>query len=180
MNQTSLPTRSSRRGFTLVELMLVIVLMGIIAVSVLPAMGNVQIMREGAARDDLARMLDITRSRALATGTPTGVRIDLNDSTISLVETENGTSITPLIDPLTYNPRMLDIDDTYTRVTIESMTNGNGDSGSGYVWFDFDATPHTRSGSGAFESDNQEQVEIELSSGQSVIVHPYSGVVELR
>ena len=180
MNTPNAPTRSPQRGFTLVERMLVIVLMGIITVSVLPAMGNVQTMREGAARDDVARMLDITRSRALATGLPSGVRVDLSDSTLTLVQIETGITISPLIDPLTYNERVLDVDDLYDRVEIDSMTNGNGDSGTGYVWFNYDATPHTRLANGTFEANNDEPVRIELNSGQAVVVHPWSGVVELE
>jgi prepilin-type N-terminal cleavage/methylation domain-containing protein len=180
MNRQDSSTRFANHGFTLVEIMIVVALMGIIAVSVIPSMNNVQRMREGAARDDVARMLDITRSRAMATGLPTGVRVDVNESTLTLVELTGGTTITQLIDPLTYNERVLRIADLYNGVEIDTLTNGDGSSGSGYVWFGYDATPHTRLANGTFDADNDGPVRIELTSGQTIVVHPFSGVVELQ
>ncbi len=176
-----MPARSvtSRRAFTLVELMIVVVLMSIIAVSVLPAMQNLRTMREGAARDDIARMLEVTKARAMATGRPTGLRVSLADSTLTLVELGAGDRLSDVIDPLTQSVRSLVVPSTYPDVTLSSMTNGDGVSGPGTIWFDYEATPHTRTPNGIFNAYNNQFAQIELSSGQLVRVCPHTGVVEL-
>jgi Tfp pilus assembly protein FimT len=159
--------------------MIVVVLMGIVAVSVIPAMDNVRAMREGAARDDVARLLEVTKARAIAMGSPNGLRVSTSDSTLSVVQIDEAGGVVSMTDPLTNRARVLDIGVTYQSVKIEAMVNGDGVSGPGVIWFDYEAVPHTRSSSGTFEAFNNEPVSIELSSGQIVLVHPHTGVVEL-
>lgn len=178
MHSSEIPSRNGHRAFTLVELMVVVVLMGIVAVTAIPAMGNVRSMREGAARDDVARLLEVTKARALAIGSPCGLQINVTDSTLTIVQLDDASAITSVIDPLTSRARSLDMPATYPDVTIDSMVNGDGSSGSGVIWFDYEATPHTRSLAGVFDSYNAEAATIELSSGQLVLVHPHTGVVE--
>lgn len=173
------PSSRSRGAFTLVELMVVVLLMGIVAVTAIPAMGNVRTMREGAARDDVARLLEVIKARALATGSPCGLQVNVSDSTLTIVQLDDSGDIESVTDPLTSNARTLDLPSTYQDVTIESVVNGDGATGSGVIWFDYEANPHTRSSAGVFESINTEPATIELSSGQVVLVHPYTGVVEL-
>ena len=168
----------SGAGFTLFELMLVVVLLGILAVSVIPAMGNVQTMRNGAARDDIARMLETTRARAMASGEPKGLRVNPSDSMLDIVEINPDGSIQTMSDPLTGRTRSLNITTTYPGVQFEHMINGDGIVGAGIVWFDYEGTPHMRDGDGVFIGLNTQQVEIMLSSESTVVVHAYSGVVE--
>ncbi|MFG0245831.1 MAG: prepilin-type N-terminal cleavage/methylation domain-containing protein [Phycisphaerales bacterium JB052] len=171
------PDRRAHAGFTLVELMLVVVLMGIITVSVIPTMANVQAMRNGAARDDVARMLDVTRARAMAAGEPMGMRVNLTDSQLDMVEIGTTGTATPVSDPLTGEARSIDISAAYSGVSVIRMINGDGSSGSGTVWFDYEGTPHTRNNDGSFAALNEEQVEITLDSGERVLVYAYTGVV---
>ncbi len=165
-------------GFTLVELMMVVVIMGIIAVSVIPAMGNVRDMRAGAARDDVARMLEITKGNALASGEPVGLRIDVERSELTMIHLSVAGTITPMTDPLTGQDRMVNITQTYSDVSLSGIINGDGSSGSGMIWFDYESTPHTRNPSGDFTAINDEPAVITLSSGSTVIVHAHSGLVE--
>lgn len=178
MQSTVIPSYTCRRAFTLVELMVVVVLMGIVAVTAIPTMGNVRSMREGAARDDVARLLEVAKARALAIGSPCGLQVNVTDSTLTIVQLDDASAMTSVIDPLTSKARSLDLHATYPDVTIDSMVNGDGSSGSGVIWFDYEATPHTRSLAGVFVSYNTEAATIELSSGRLVLVHPHTGVVE--
>jgi len=167
-----------RSGFTLVELMLVVVLMSIVAASVIPALGNVQAMREGAARDDIVRYLEIAKARAMASGMPCGLEVDMSSSSLTMVCIDDAGSVETLIDPLTADQRSLEIPTTYGGVTLDSFSGGSALSASGVVWFDFEAKPHTRSSDGTFVSLNSAAVTLELSSQQRIVVHPYSGVIE--
>ena len=172
-------SRPVRAAFTLVELMIVVVLMGIIAVSVIPAIGSVQGMREGAARDEVGRMLEVAKARAIASGVPCGLEIDLNESSLTIVRLSDAGSIEDLSDPLTMRARSVVLPSVFSGVTLSGLTNGDGVGGSGTIWFNYEATPHTRTSGGALEATNSSNATIELSSGQQVVVHAYTGVVEL-
>jgi len=180
MYRLSKPSRSAAHAFTMIELMVVVILMGIVAVTVMPAMDNVRLMREGAARDDVMRLLELARARAMAVGSPNGLSINLESSSFTLVHITGSGEIETVIDPLTYQSRTLSLPVTYPGVTINSMLNGDGEAGSGIVWFDFEANPHTRDLNGGFVVLNDEDVRIELSSDETVVVHAFTGVVELR
>lgn len=180
MKKRFTPSRPRRHAFTLVELMVVVLLMGIVAVTVVPAMDNVQMMRNGAARDDTMRLLELAKARALATGMPNGIEISLNSSSLTLVQINDDGQVESVVDPLTYQSRTITLPITYSGVTIASMVNGDGVSGSGTIWFDYEANPHTREQNGAFIELNDESALIELSSDEIIIVHAYSGVVELQ
>lgn len=171
-------SRLCNAGFTLVELMVVVVLMGIVAVSVIPAMHNVRDMRSGAARDDIARMLNIAKARAMASGQPKGLLVDLEASSLSIVGIDADGAYAIESDPLTGRERAIDFAASHPGVTINTMTNGDGASGTGIVWFDYEATPHTRDSGGGFVAINAEPVEITTGAGLRVLVNAHSGLVE--
>ena len=173
-------SRRHRNGFTLVELMFVVLIMGVITASVVPAMDNVRTMRRGAARDDLSRMLMVARGRAAASGRPHGLRIDLTGSTLTVIEVSVTGGIQADRDPLSGNDRTLDLGVTYSGVALSDMTNGDATRGSGIIWFDFEGVPHTRDSDGSYLGINTQEAVVTLDSGQSVVVHPYTGMVEDR
>ncbi len=169
-----------RSGFSLVELMIVVVIMGIISVSVIPAMNNVEEMRAGAARDDLVRMTEVAKGLAVASGMPHGVRVDLLVSEIEIVEINEQGSVEVKSDPLTNGTRSLDIPTIYAGVTLTDMVNGDGVGGSGVIWFDYESSPHIRTSQGAFVAINTQVATITLSSGEVVRIHPHSGLLEVQ
>ena len=166
-------------GFTLVELMVVVLLMGIVAVTAIPAMDHVREIRSGSARDDIVRNLELARGMAMASGAPHGLQIEVEDSSITIVEIDDSGSAEPSTDPLTGAYRTTHIEILYPGVSITGFTNGDGTSGSGTVWFDFDATPHTRPGSGTNVVVCDRVSQITLSSGSHIHVHPSTGLIEV-
>jgi prepilin-type N-terminal cleavage/methylation domain-containing protein len=180
MTVASASSRRNAQAFTLVELMVVVLLMSIVAVSVIPVIGNVQLMRNGAARDDAMRLLELAKARALATGLPNGVSVDLADSSLTLLQITDAGQVETVVDPLTYQSRSIVLPAAYSGVSVESMVNGDGARGSGVIWFDFEANPHTRESNGEFTELNDEPAQIVLSSQEAVVVHAYSGLVESR
>lgn len=158
--------------------MMVVVIMGVVAVTVIPAMDNVREMRAGAARDDVARFLEITKGHAMASGEPVGLQIDLSTSILSIVQVGSAGGITIMNDPLTGAEHSLLLSQTYPDVTVAGFINGDGAGGSGIIWFDYEADPHTRNSSGLFTAINDEQAVITLSSSATIVVHAYSGLVE--
>lgn len=172
--------RSRSAGFTLVELMIVVVLMGIISVTVIPAMDNLSSIREGAARDDIVRMIEVTKGRAVASGMPHGLNIDLANAEISIYEMTDEGEIEVEIDPLTNDERLLHVSSIYPGVTLSSFINGDGSFGSAVLWFDYESNPHMRNSDGTFRSLNSEPAVITISSGEQILVHHHSGMVEVR
>lgn len=178
MTELNGPSCRRRHAFSLVELLVVVMLMGILAAAVAPAMSSIQLMRSGAARDDAVRLLELARARALATGMPTGLAVDLSDSSLSLVTLTDHGAVEGVIDPLTEQGHSVVIPAVYGGVTLASMTNGDGVSGSGVIWFNYEAVPQTRASDGALVASNSDDATIRLSSSESIVVHAYSGFVE--
>jgi len=161
----------------MVELVVVMVIMGVVSVSVIPAVSNVRTMREGAARDDLVRMIEVAKGLAVASGMPHGLRIDLESSEVSVVLIDDLGGVVMQTDPLTGRARSVHLGVVYPGVELFSFRNGDGVGGTGTIWFDFESSPHTRSDSGVFEELNTLEAIVELSSGEQVAVYPYSGMV---
>lgn len=182
MSQLSIHSRwhSSHSGFTLVELMVVVVIMGIVSVSVIPAMNNISSMREGAARDDLVRYMNVARGRATASGVAHGLQINLSDSSLTIVKVNSLGSVEVVIDPLTSANRTINLSDLYSGVTISAMVNGDGEGGSGIVWFDFESNPMTYDAGTQIFTISTQSATITLSSDEQVVVYPYTGTLEVQ
>lgn len=72
-------------GFTLVELVAVLVVTAILAATAVPALGTLADTRRGLAASGLRRDLTLARQRAVATGTRSWVIFDVNAETWSLL-----------------------------------------------------------------------------------------------
>lgn len=97
--------RSIGRGFTLVELLAVVVITGILAVTATMSMSGVAANRQAAATRQLARDLSWIRERAMSSGVPTWVNVATSTNTYTLFEssvTSPGyASATAVTDPAT-------------------------------------------------------------------------------
>ncbi len=167
----------SGRGFTLLELLVVVVILGIISASVLPTVSHARSAREGGARDEVVRTLEYARSRAGTTGEPCGVGFDMNDSVVRVVMVGGG-GVETVVDPIGNEEKAVDLGAVFGGVGVGSFVNGDGTGGAGVVWFDYRSVPHVREADGDFGGWFEGNATITLTSGAVVVVHKHSGVIE--
>lgn len=167
-------------GFTLVELLVVVVIMGIIAVSVLPTVSHASSAQAGVARDEVVRMLEYARARAGTTGEPCGVSVDTNDPGVGILTVGDGGDggIEAVIDPIGNTEKAVDLGSAFGGVSVESFVNGDGSGAAGTVWFDFLSVPHVRESDGSFDGWFTQDAVITLSSGAVIVVRKHTGVIE--
>lgn len=169
----------TRAGFTMIELMVIVVIMAILAGTVIPVMDQSTQARQGASRDEVVRSFEFARAFAIAGGVPAGVAIDTSESTLGIVTLNDSGAIIPVVDRIDGQIKEADLSQHYAGVTIVSFVNGNGTTGDGTVWFDFQAEPHTRvQSSGAFDAVFNQNATLTMSTGTTITVHAGSGLVE--
>lgn len=164
-----------RRGFTILELTVVIALTGILAVSVIPAIGVVEDARRGAAGDEVARLLRLARATAAAAGEPVGLRVDADRQELRLVvAAANGS--TPLLGAAGEPAAPLSMARAFPGVRVEGLAI-DGDAGE-IVWFAPDAKPVLME-SGMATGPQTGEAEIAIADGPRIVVHPLTGHVEV-
>jgi len=170
-----------RRGYTLLELMVIVVIMAILASSVIPVMDQSVQARQGASRDEVVRYFEFARGRAIAGGNPAGVFVDTVNSTLRIVTLNDAGAIIDLDDPIDGRIKEVDLGEQFAGVSIGSFVNGDGVTGNGTVWFDFQAEPHTRDDiTGVFDEIFTQNGTVTLSTGTLIVIHAGSGLVEER
>jgi prepilin-type N-terminal cleavage/methylation domain-containing protein len=88
----------SRRGFTLIEILIVMAIMGIVAMMALPKMGNMNDRNQmRSAKDGIASRLSAARAAAIATGRPAKFYVEADSMRITTfngsIETAKGSPI---------------------------------------------------------------------------------------
>jgi len=173
------PDQWRRGGYTVMELLLIVVIIGILASTAIPVMSQSVEARQGASRDEVIRILEFARGRAIASGVPVGVQVDSATARLHLVTLNQAGAVIDIIDPIDGEIKLADLTRDYAGVAINSFVNGNGTSGDGTVWFDYRAVPHTRDNiSGGFTAAFSQNATITLSTGTLVVIHANSGLVE--
>jgi len=87
--------RVTNRGFTLIEMAVVIVIISMVAIIVLPLLPSTSAaeLRNSARR--LSTVVRYLGDRSVTTKTPYRMRLDLNDSTVTIKKIVNGEETTP-------------------------------------------------------------------------------------
>lgn len=166
-----------RAGFSLVELMVVVGIIGVLAVCVAPALSQLSGAREEAAIRDVERLFTQARTRAMGTGEPTGVTVDTDAGTLQLISISGpGKSPAPAPDASGGPSPLWVLEAMYPGVKFGAFTNGDGQA-TGTVWFAYDGTPQIRGTSGEIMSNFGVDGSLVVGSA-TVYVRKTTGLVE--
>jgi len=166
------------RGFTLLEVSIVVVISAIIAVSFAPAIASLESARGASAAEMLAQKLTLARHAAEASGTPAGVRVDPDLDTIEVVELDEAGSPRSRRNVLGAAGAPVDLSERFG-IGISSFTGPDGSAFVGTVWFGYDGSPEVRDADGALVSAATSDSEIELGSPAEwrITVRRVSGLI---
>lgn len=174
----NLRARAKSRAFTLVEMILVVILIGVLAVSAVPALGTMAASREAAAAREIRRLLQVVRLTAMSSGRPTGLSISTT-SELSFVQIERtGARATPVVGPLGEARPPVSIRSQFSGTTISLARTGLNETGAVTFWFGTDGVPHSRAANGTPRRAWTTNGTIRLSRGTTVTVLRVSGAIE--
>jgi prepilin-type N-terminal cleavage/methylation domain-containing protein len=169
-----------RSGFTLVEMIAVLVLVSIMSLTAIPSLARMDSARESALATECERLLRFARAAAVSSGLPTGLRIDLENQSIGVSVVDEAGEVASLDRDATGQPLMLGVADAFGGARlIEAGDSGSLASGGIVtIWFDFDGTPHSRDSDGSNPSDITRPFLIRTSGSRELSVSPITGRVE--
>lgn len=166
-----------RRGFTMLELTVLLLVMGVVAVTVLPSVGLIDSSRRAAAANEVALRIEYARDRARAEGRPFGIEIDVaNERVRILTISAAGAAPSPATDVLGQEEVWVPLSGRFAGAAITSFTNGR-DGGSPVVWFSAMGVPEIRSSGGVSLGEFTRDAAITMSDGQVVSVARVTGRV---
>jgi prepilin-type N-terminal cleavage/methylation domain-containing protein len=180
----SIPLAHSRRilaprAFTLVEVSVVVIITGVIAVTVIPAWNNLTATRQAAAAEEIERKLTAARAEAVAEGRPVGLRVDpINQTVQTYVVPSVGAAPTPATMVDGQSDPVLYVAKTYSGASITSLTGGDGTSTAQVLWFGYDGTPQRRDSGGNLIGGWTSDATVQLAGGQQVVVRKTTGLVQ--
>lgn len=129
---------SGRRGFTMVELAVVIVIAAILAAVAVPTMDRIGETRAGMATTMLARDLAFARQYAVATGRRTWVEVRVDgdgwDLLVEPVGSEDRSTAVPLVDELTGRTRSRTLSALGYDGAAVANVDVDGDRAIGFDW----------------------------------------------
>jgi len=129
---------SSKSGFTMVELVLIISIIGIMGAITIPKLGDIiEGVREKAVSERIVEDINFIRSYAISQHDTTWLVVDATQNRYALFVGPNSGSRSLLPDPHTLESDTLDLDVDYAGVSISSANFG----GSSEVSFNWWGTP---------------------------------------
>ncbi len=170
---TSYPVR--RRAATLIEVLVVVVIMSVLAVTAAPAISTAQDVTRAAAVREVRRLVEFARAHAIASGSATGVVVNTSNETVTLRMIVAGAP-EPITDGLGGEMQAIDLAGMFGGADLASV--GGGIAGGESLWFDFDGTPHRRDSLGQFLGVIESEVVYTFGDGGTVRVSPVGGMVK--
>jgi prepilin-type N-terminal cleavage/methylation domain-containing protein len=177
-------TRSSHhlnrrpRGFTLLEMGIVVIVVAIVSVTVVPAWNSLTGTRQAAAGEEVERRLVAARSQAVSQGRPIGLHIDpATDTVLFYTITATGAAPTVLTMVDGQPDPGVNLAVVYPGADVTSVINGSGVAGAATLWFGFDGAPELRNAAGALTGAWTSDAIITLAGGSTVTVRRATGMV---
>lgn len=172
--------RMSRSGFTLIEMIAVLVLVSILSVTAIPSLARLDSARDSAMMAECERLIRLTQASAVSSGLPTGVRFDLDEQSVELISLDADGEIDVLVREGTGVATVVRLQDAFGISTIveAGISGSTTDRGTAVLWFDYDGTPHTRNDEGANPVLLEDPFIIRSSSDRTVTVLSITGKVE--
>ncbi len=163
------------RGFTTVELVITIVILGILSGVAVPALAKISSLRHGAGLSVLVQDLRYAQSLAMSDQLRTWVVFDVSANSYSMfIEPSAGAGRSgrvPLEDPLTHDDLLRDLDELSVGALTLSSVNI---SGGVELEFDASGTPYDAS-----ESKLTTDAMLLFSDGTSITIYSQTGFAQL-
>ncbi len=165
-------------GFTLVELVAVLTLIGILSVSVIPAIEVIGKAHQAGMTQEIRRQLALVRDRAVATGEPSALNFDLSQQTLSMIRLVSGQTVaTPMPDVTGQLVSPFNLASAFPGASVDAFINGDGASGSSAIWFDANGVPQVYLGGGVFSACTQNAI-VAASGGYTIMVFQQTGGIQ--
>ncbi len=170
------PRARPGRGFTMVELAVVMVIVGVLAAAAIPAMTGLGSTRARVAARQLARDITFARERAITTGSVVWVSLDVPGNAYTILEEQLGSpgrgGAAALTDPATGRSFAQPLNSgEFAGVVITGVSLGAGHE----VGFDWRGRPRDSALASLSSAGT-----ITLSEGCSVTIQPETGFTAAR
>lgn len=171
--------RTNQRGaFTILELAVVVVIVGILSASAIPAFEQVRVCREAAARSEVLSLLRSARAHAMTLSDPCGLHIDVDGSSCTLWTIPPGGQPGAMLDPLGAAGEVIELGVMYPGATVTSVRLADGSSGSGVIWFSNTGTPELHDENGVYAGQATHDAEIVIGESDAIVVQHGTGRIE--
>lgn len=160
-----------RRGFTLVELALVLIVLGALAGSAVPALRGMTAASERADREAVASAVRLARALAVASGVPHAAALEPAGS-VRLERFVSGGAEAAIGPDRAVIAPILAREDRVTRVGGSALGGQ-----AALVWFDPDGAPVAFGGDPDGGARAAEAIVVEFASGERLLIEPATGGV---
>lgn len=175
--------RAFRRAFTVMEMAAVIAIAALIAVPVIPTVARIGRARQVAALSEVKRTLEFARGRAIASGTPAGVRFNADSGLIEILVLDPDGAVIPAPSPLGEPTVALSLqqgfDANIGSVRFLPPPISAGVPEAGVIWFDHAGAPHVRTSAGGLVGHTVSDGQVEVVGVGVVTVIAASGLLEV-
>lgn len=157
---------------------MVVIVVGIVAVTVVPAFNSLTGTRQAAAGEDVERRLVSARSRAVSEGRPMGVLIDPVANSVRFYTIAAAGAAPTVLNMLDGQPDPgLDLGVAYPGADITAVVGGDGAAGAATLWFGYDGSPELRDAAGVLTGPWTSDATISLAGGNTITVRRTTGMV---